>query len=386
MSKKIAYFDTIAGVSGDMTLGALIDAGVPLEYLRDELTKLPISGYELEAKHVQHSGITAVKLEVVVSAKDTHHRHYPDIKKLIETSTLSQRVKESALSIFRTLAQAEAKIHNTPVENIHFHEVGAIDSIVDIVGAVIGLDYLGVETVYSSPVKIGAASTTKSAHGIIPTPAPATMEILRGYPVVFTDVPGELTTPTGAAIVKTLSRGVLSTETITFDAIGYGSGTKIFGALPNLLRVGVGATESPHPEEEITVIEANVDDMNPELYPHVIDKLLSTGARDAFLTPVIMKKGRPGIIITALCTPDIRDAAINVLLTETTTLGVRYRRMNRKTLNREEKTVETEFGSVRMKTVEVDGRTYTKPEFEDCKRIAEKFDIPLIAVYRRLGG
>ncbi len=385
MSEKIAYFDTIAGISGDMTLGALVDAGVPLNYLQDELTRLPVTGYELETKHVQHSGITAVKLEVVVSAKDTQHRHYTDIKKLIGTSTLSQRVKESALSIFHTLAKAEAKIHDTPVENIHFHEVGAIDSIVDIVGAAIGLDYLGVQSVYSSPVKVGAASTIKSAHGVIPTPAPATMEILRGYPVVFTDVSDELTTPTGAAIIKTLSRGILSIESVTFDTIGYGSGTKTFNSLPNVLRIAIGTIEPLYAGVEITIIEANVDDMNPELYPYIIDKLFSSGARDAFLTPVIMKKGRPGIIITALCTLNNQDAVINTLLAETTTLGVRYRRMNRKILKRDEKTVDTEFGKVRMKTVEVDGRTYTKPEFEDCKRIAEQHNIPLIEVYRRLG-
>ncbi len=382
---KTAYFDTIAGISGDMTLGALIDAGLPLEHLRTELKKLNLSGYELEVKHVQHSGITAVKLEVIVSKKETHHRHYPHIKELIESSALSTAIKKNTVSIFYTLAQAEAKIHNIPVEKIHFHEVGAIDSIVDIVGTAIGLDYLGVETVYSSPVKTGAPSTIKSAHGVIPTPAPATLEILRGYPVVFTDVPGELTTPTGAAIIKTLSRGMLSSESITFEKIGYGSGAKQFERLPNLLRIGIGTMKSPETEEDIMVVEANIDDMSPEFYPYTIDKLLAAGARDAFLTPVIMKKGRPGTMITSLCTPATQDTVIKTLLAETTTIGVRYRRMNRKILKRDEKTVETDFGPVRMKTVEIDGHEYSKPEFEDCKRIAEEFDIPLIEVYRRLG-
>ena len=382
---KTLYFDTIAGISGDMTLGALVDAGLPLEYLRNELKKLDLTGYELEGKHVQQNGITAMILEVVVTKKDKHHRHYSDIKELIEQSGLPDRVIRDAVAIFYTLAKAEAKIHSIPVEKIHFHEVGAIDSIIDIVGTAIGIDYFGVGQFYSSPVKLGASSTIRSEHGIIPTPAPATMEILRGYPVVFTDIPDELTTPTGAAIIKTLSQGILSTEKITFDKIGYGSGTKRFERLPNLLRVGIGETASLKTEEEITLIEANIDDMNPELYPYVVDKLLAAGARDAFITPVIMKKGRPGNMISVLCMPDDQDKIIKILLAETTTLGVRYSRLHRKILSRDVKTIETEFGKVTMKTVEVDGREYTKPEFEDCKRIADNLGIPLIEVYRRLG-
>ena len=382
---KTLYFDTIAGISGDMTLGALVDAGLPLAYLRTELQKLDLAGYELDVKHVQQSGITSVKLDVIVSKEDTHHRHYSDIKNLIETSALPIAVKDNAAAMFHTLARAEAKVHDIPVGKIHFHEVGAVDSIVDIVGTAIGIGYFGIDTIYSSPVKVGASSTVKSAHGIIPTPAPATMEILRGYPVVFTDVPGELTTPTGAAIIKTLSRGVLDTESVTFGKIGYGSGTKRFERLPNILRVGIGEITTPVAGEEITVIEANIDDMNPELYPYIIDTLLASGALDAFMTPVIMKKGRPGNMVTVLCSPEMQNTVIKILLAETTTLGVRYRRMNRKILKRDERTVDTEFGKIKMKTVEIDGREYAKPEFEDCKRIAVEFGIPLIEVYRRLG-
>ncbi len=382
---RIAYFDTIAGISGDMTLGALVDAGIPVEYLKTELGKLDLPGYGIEAKHIQQSGITSVKFEVIPERDEKHHRHYSDIKKLIESSALSWQVKEKAAAIFFTLAKAEAKVHHVPVEKIHFHEVGAVDSIVDIVGAVIGLEYLGIDSVYSSPVKIGASASIKSAHGIIPTPAPATMEILRGYPVVFSDVPAELTTPTGAAIIKTLSRGILTMETITIDRIGYGSGTKRFEKLPNLLRIVTGTIRSVESEEDITVVEANIDDMNPEIFPYVIEKLISSGARDAFITPVIMKKGRPASMITVLCTTSSLDKIIKTLLAETTTLGVRYRLMQRKILTRSEKTVETEFGPVKMKTVEADGRKYTKPEFEECKRIAEEYSLSLIEVYRRLG-
>jgi len=384
-NRKIAYFDTIAGISGDMTLGALIDAGVPLDHLRSQLVKLNISGYNLSVKHVQQSGITSVKLEVELEKEDKHHRHFSDIKDLIQTSDLSDTVKEKSITIFQTLAEAEAKVHNIPVEKIHFHEVGAMDSIVDIVGTAICLEYLGIEAVYSSAVKTGASSTIKSAHGIIPTPAPATMEILRGYPIVFSDIPGELTTPTGAAIIKTLSSGIISMEHITVEAIGYGSGTKRFEKLPNLLRVIIGTIDSTESEDIITVVEANIDDMNPELYPYVLDQLLKSGARDAFITPVIMKKGRPGSLMTVLCTTAHFDSIINTLFTETTTLGVRYRQMQRKILERNEITVDTEFGPVKMKTVEVDGREIYKPEFEECKRIAEKFNMPLKEVYRRLG-
>jgi pyridinium-3,5-bisthiocarboxylic acid mononucleotide nickel chelatase len=383
---KTLFFDTIAGISGDMTLGALVDAGLPLEYLSTELKKLDLTGYELWGKHVQQNGITAMKLEVVVTKEDKHHRHYSDIKQLIERSTLPDRVIMDAVAIFFTLAKAEAKIHSIPVEKIHFHEIGAIDSIIDIVGTAIGINYFGVGQIYSSPVKLGASSTVRSEHGVIPTPAPATMEILRGYPVMFTDLPEELTTPTGAAIIKTLSRGILSKEKITFEKIGYGSGTKQFERLPNLLRVGVGEISNLINEEEITLIEANIDDMNPELYPYVVDKLIASGARDAYITPVIMKKGRPGTMISVLCTPEDQDKMIKILLAETTTLGVRYSRMNRKILTRDVKTIETEFGKVRMKTIETDGKEYTKPEFEDCKRIADDLGIPLIEVYRRLGG
>ncbi len=383
---RIAYFDTIAGISGDMTLGALIDAGVPIEHIKSELAKLDLPGYNLSVKHVQQNGITSIKLDVELEKEDKQHRHYSDIKNLIESNGLPKKVKDNSIAIFLTLAQAEAKVHSIPIDKIHFHEVGAVDSIVDIVGTAICLDYLGIDSIYSSPVKTGASSTIKSAHGIIPTPAPATMEILRGYPVVFSDIPGELTTPTGAAIIKTLSRGMLTMENIIIDTIGYGSGTKRFEKLPNLLRVVTGTLQSVAPEEDIMVVEANIDDMNPELYPYVLEKLLAAGARDAFVTPVIMKKGRPGSMVTVLCTTATLDRIIKLLLVETTTLGVRYQQMRRKILKRDIKTVDTEFGPVKMKTVEVDGREYTRPEFEECKRIAEEKNLPLIEVYRRLGN
>lgn len=408
----IAYFDTIGGISGDMTLGAFIQAGVPLEYLRKELQKLPVEGYSLEQKTVQRNAITAVKLNVIVEgdnaiaeshAHDEHHhphdahshhhgslahphhsRSLKDILALIETSALAARVQERASKIFTIIGTAEAKIHSTTLDQIHFHEVGAVDSIVDIVGTAICMEYFGVDAVYSSPIKLGSGGFVNTQHGKMPIPTPATVEILKDYRTVLTDVPFELTTPTGAGIIKALSSGMLSMEQLNVKSIGYGTGTQDIPQLPNLLRIFIGDLVEGHDHDELVTVETNIDNMNPEVFPFVLERLLSVGAHDAFMIPVIMKKGRPGILLSALVNRGKLDAVLNVVFAETSTLGVRIQPVERRKLKRSFKIVKTLFGEMKVKVITVDGADRLAPEFEECKRIALEKNIPLIDVYKQV--
>lgn len=381
---KIAYLDTIAGISGDMTLGAFVSSGVPQEALAREIAKLHLEGVELEARHIVRNGITAVKLDVVISARGAPRRHLKDIVELIDKSSLSVRVREDAKKIFSELARAEAKVHNMPVEKVHFHEVGAVDSIVDIVGAAVCLELSGVERVYSSPVKLGSGGFIESEHGKLPLPGPATLEILKGYPAVLTDIPYELTTPTGAAIVKALSSGVLRDEELSIRSVGYGAGTREIPGVPNVLRIVIGETAAARDREEIMIVEANIDDMNPEIAPYVVGRLLASGAADAFIVPVIMKKGRPGFMISAMTPREKLDAVVSILFSETTTIGVRMHPVERRMLAREKREVITSLGKVVMKVIIVAGVERFVPEYEECRRIAEEKGIPMVEVYRVL--
>jgi uncharacterized protein (TIGR00299 family) protein len=381
---KICYFDTIGGISGDMTLGAFVSAGIRFDDLAGELKKLGLEGFELEAAHVERNGIVATKVDVVISEQQKYHRHYTDIISLIDSSALSTSVRDRAKKIFYEIAVAEAKVHNSTLEKVHFHEVGAIDSLVDIVGVAICLEQFGVEAVYSSPVKVGNGGFVNSQHGALPVPTPATMEILRGYPTVLTDIPQELATPTGAAIIKACSRGVLDVERLNVASIGYGAGSRDLGKIPNLLRVLIGDLESRDDRDTVVSIETNIDDMNPELYPYIIETLLSAGARDAYLVPVVMKKGRPGIVLSVLIDHDGIDAALKVIFRETSSIGVRMQPMERRKLVRSMKEIQTSFGTVRVKAVANDGKEVLIPEFEECKRIAIEKGLPLRDVYRTL--
>lgn len=381
---RIVYFDTIAGISGDMALGAFIGAGVPLDALIAEIRKLNLSGVELEARHVERSGITAVKLDVVVSEHKVHHRYLHDITEIIERSALSGRVKERAKSIFGELARAEAKIHNTAVEKVHFHEVGALDAIVDIVGTAICLEMVGAERVYSSPVKLGNGGFVETEHGKMPIPTPATVELLKNYPTVLTDIPIELTTPTGAAIIKALSSGTLSAEKIKIENVGYGAGSMEVEKIPNLLRICIGELEQLYDEDELVTVETNIDDMNPEVYPYVVEKLLASGAHDAYIVPVIMKKGRPGILLSALTHRAKLDDIVEIIFHETTTLGVRIQQIERRKLARNHRAVSTSLGLVNAKVISLNGKERLVPEFEECRRIAVERRIPLVEVYNLL--
>ena len=380
---KIAYFDTIAGISGDMTLGAFISAGMSLDYLSNEISKLDLHGVEFQATHLERSGITAVKLDVIIS--DQHHnRNINDIFKIISRSTLSDCVKENAKKIFMQLAHAEAKIHSMSIDDVHFHEVGALDAIVDIVGAAICLEKFGIKKVYSSPIKLGSGGFVDAAHGQLPLPAPAVAEILKGYPTVLTDVPFELTTPTGTAIVKTISSGVLSNEQIIFEDIGYGAGSEEIKSIPNLLRVMIGELEQSGEEEESVIVETNIDDMNPEMYPFVIEQLLSHGADDAFLIPIIMKKGRPGVLLSAITSRSKLDDITNVFFSQTSTLGIRMQHINRRKVVREQREIESKLGKIKVKVVKYNGKERFIPEYEECRRLAIEKNIPLIEIYRNL--
>jgi uncharacterized protein (TIGR00299 family) protein len=381
---RIAYLDTIAGIAGDMTMAAFVAAGVSFDALSTELRKLGIEGFELAAHHVQRNSIHAVHIDVVISHQPHYHRHLKDIRAIIDASTLSTGVKEKAQAVFSVIAEAEAKVHNTVPEKVHFHEVGALDSIVDIVGTALCLELAGIERVYSSPVKLGSGGLITTQHGIMPSPAPATLEILKDYPTLLTTIPHELTTPTGAAIVKALSYGVLGDDLLHVKSVGYGAGTKEFPEVPNFLRVVIADRDAELEQEDVTVIETNIDDMNPQLYPYVIEQLLAAGAHDVYLVPIIMKKGRPGILLSVMVHTSKLDAAIQWIYRETSTIGLRLHHIGRKKLPRRHLEVQTSFGTVSAKAVIRDGREIVSPEFEECKRIAQEKHMPVLEVMRAI--
>jgi len=381
---NIVYFDTIAGIAGDMTLAGFVAAGYPLDELAGQLRKLPVDGFELTAEHVRKNAIDAVHVDVVVTHQPHYHRHLGDILGIIEKSTLNSSVQDRAARIFTVLAEAEAHVHNTTVQKVHFHEVGALDSIVDIVGTAICLDHFAIERVYSSPVRTGSGGTVTTQHGTMPIPAPATVELLKEYPVQLTAIPSELTTPTGAAILKALSSGVLQEEVIHIRSVGYGAGTRELETLPNLLRVVIGTMDESYERDESIVIETNIDDMNPQIHPYLIERLLAAGAHDAYLIPVIMKKGRPGILLSVLTTRPRMQEAISVIFRETTSIGLRIHTVGRRKLARQEVTLETSFGPVAAKAVEREGTVTVAAEFEECKRIAGERNLPLATVMRQI--
>jgi uncharacterized protein (TIGR00299 family) protein len=381
---KIAYFDTIGGIAGDMTLGAFVSAGLPIDDLTRELRKLPVEGYELIGRRLHRNAIEAVHIDVVVSHPPHLHRDLKSILALIQGSTLSDRVKADAAKIFTVIGEAEAKIHGVPLDRVHFHEVGALDSLVDIVGAAICLEAFAIERVYSSPVRIGRGGFVSTQHGAMPTPTPATLEILRDYPVQFTDIPQELTTPTGAGILKALSTGVLRNEEFLPGSVGYGAGTKEIAEVPNLLRVAIGDVPAPSEADDIVTVETNIDDMNPQVYPFLIEELLGAGAHDAYLIPIIMKKGRPGILLSVMVPKPSLPAIESLIYRHTTTIGLRIQSIGRKKLPRLHLDVATSFGTVKAKVVVREGREVVTPEFEECKRIARERGLPLPEVMRRL--
>jgi uncharacterized protein (TIGR00299 family) protein len=376
---RLAYFDCFSGVSGDMTLGALVDAGADLGAMEAELRKLPVKGWSLAAEKVRR-GALAATLVKVTTQETHHHRGLTKILDTIARAGLAPRVAERASAIFRRLGEAEARIHNTTVEQVHFHEVGALDAIVDIVGAAVGCELLGIEEFACSAVNVGGGRA-QTAHGPLPVPAPASIEMLRGKPVYSSGIEKELTTPTGAAIVSTLCTHFGALPPMTATAIGYGAGSWELKEQANVLRLVIGesALQQARPGEQvITVLETNLDDMNPQIYGYLTEQALAAGALDVYATPVQMKKGRPGVLLTLLCEPQHADALAALLFRETTTLGVRSYEARRRVLARETVTVETPLGSVRMKLARLNGSVLNAaPEYEDCRRIAAARGVPL---------
>ncbi len=373
----LAYFDCFSGISGDMTLGALVDAGVSLDVLRAELAKLNLPGYDLKAEKVNRSGIAATKVHVVIDQKDQKSRHLADILSIIEASTLSAAVKEKSSRVFTRLAEAEAKVHGTTPDNIHFHEVGAVDAIVDIVGSVIGLELLGISQIMASAINVGSGMV-KTAHGMLPIPAPATAELLTNIPYYQSSTQFELTTPTGAVIISTLGFSFGLMPSMKVERTAYGAGDKEFPGIPNVLRLMIGQPISGYEEDTSIIIETNIDDMNPQVYDYLIEKLMQQGAHDAYLTPIIMKKGRPAVLLSVLTDRLKSDVVLDTIFRETTGIGVRIHKVGRKKLTREIKTVDTMYGNVRVKISKRGDDILTiTPEYEDCRRIAEEKQVPL---------
>jgi uncharacterized protein (TIGR00299 family) protein len=376
---KLAYFDCFSGISGDMTLGALVDAGCPVEHLRVELRGLQVSGWELTAEKVWKSGMAATFVTVKTEDRQKH-RSLSAILEILQESQLSPQVRERATAIFTKLGEAEAGVHDVPLEKIHFHEVGAVDAIVDIVGTCIGFHALGIEKFACSALNVGGG-TTKMAHGILPVPAPATANLLQGKPTYSNGVQKELVTPTGAAIVATLCDSFGPQPSMSVSAIGYGAGTADLEGQPNVVRIMIGeAAEKTVAgfDEEIAVIEANLDDMNPQIYGYFLEKALGAGALDVYTTPVQMKKNRPGTLLTVLCKPQDTNALMSLIFAETTTFGARTYRAQRRTLPREFLNVATVFGDVRIKISRVNGRIlHVAPEYDDCRKLAVEKNVPL---------
>ena len=380
---KRAYLDGSSGISGDMFLGALVDAGISAQQLLAELKKIPLGFYELKRTRAVRGGLVGTRLEVKVPAQGSH-RHLAEIETLIKGSGLSESVQAKARAIFHRLAEAEGKLHGKPPSEVHFHEVGAVDAIVDIVGASIGLELAGIGELFSSPLNVGGGRV-EAAHGTLPVPAPATAELLKGVPVYSSGVEGELVTPTGAAIVSTLAKTFGPMPAMKVEQIGYGAGAMDFHGHPNVARLFIGEAadaETAHTglpgDELVSVIEANLDDMSPQLYGYLVERALAKGALDVTCTAVQMKKGRPGIQVTVLSEPDKGDELAGLLFDETTTIGLRIYEARRKVLERESAEVETPYGRVRMKVAKRNGRVLNvAPEYDDCQRVAREKSVPL---------
>ncbi len=378
---KSAFLDAFSGLSGDMIAGAMLDAGAGFDELRAALASLPLDGYRLTTRRKLVSGISALKFDVEVSAAQPE-RHLSDIREIVaRASALSAGVKDRAMAIFGVLAEAEAKIHRTTPEEVHFHEVGAVDSIIDIVAAAWGFERLELGEMMVSPLPAGSGFV-RSQHGIIPVPAPATAELLTGFPMRMGDGLSEMVTPTGAAILRALAVPAPSAMGFRVDRVGYGAGTKDFADRPNVLRLMVGertqSYEQTYETDELVEIEANIDDLNPQIYEHVVERLLEADARDVTLTPTIMKKGRPAVTISVLAEPSARERIAAVLFAETSTIGLRYHPVARLKLAREIMEVETPWGRARVKVSRAGGETITlSPEYDDCKRLAREHRVAL---------
>lgn len=384
---RVLCYDCFSGISGDMNLGAMLDLGIEESYLKSELDKLNLRGWEIKVEKAQRHGIHGTKVTVKQTMHEHAHRHLSDIEKIIDGSSLGGDVKELSMKIFRKIAVAEAKVHGIPVEEVHFHEVGAIDSIVDITGAAICFAALKPDAVFVSEIELGSGFV-KCDHGNLPVPAPATAEIVKGMPVRTGGVGFEATTPTGAAILSALGTGFGSTQAVKITRTGYGVGHKDHPDIPNLLRVSLGETASNSATgHKALLIESNIDDMNPEFYDHISERLFKAGASDVYFSQIIMKKGRPGVVLKVICETGIEDAVKDIIFKESTTLGIRIFEFRKETLAREFGKISTVYGEITIKKSFYENLPVSvKPEYEDCKRIASEKGIPVKEVYNHVMG
>ena len=380
---RTAYFDCYSGISGDMILGALIDLGVEGKKIGKALKKIDLKGYKFQVKNVQRNGISGTQIKIVDKLKQNYshpHRSFSDIKKIINESGLSSIVKNNSIKIFEKIAKVEARIHNTTIGKVHFHEIGCVDSIVDIVGSVWAIESLELDKIYSSALNVGEGFVD-CAHGRLPVPAPATLKLLKGIPIYSSGVKKELTTPTGAAIISFYAEKFQSIPPMTILKDGYGAGDRIVSSLPNFLRIILGEMEGKG-FEKIMMIETNIDDMNPEIYDSVMESLFKSHAIDVYFSPILMKKNRPATKISVLSESSNREALSKILLTETSSFGVRFHEVDRIILDREVLKLKTSFGDIKIKIGRMDGNTVqVSPEFEDCKNAARKNKLPVKNVY-----
>jgi len=382
---KVLFYDCFSGISGDMNLGAMIDLGIEKNYLVNELSKLNLKGWELVAEKDQRHGIVGTKVTVRQTVHEHAHRHLSDIEKIIDDSALAVETKNLSKKIFLKIATAEAAVHGIPVNEVHFHEVGAIDSIIDIVGAAICYNALSVEGVHVSEVELGSGFV-RCEHGRLPVPAPATAEIIKGIPAKTGGVDFEATTPTGAAILSVLGTDFGSVSSLNIEKTAYGVGHKENPSVPNLLRVSIGEkTADSNSGHEALLIQCNIDDMNPEFYDHISERLFKAGASDVYYSHTIMKKGRPGIVLNVICENGLADKIREIIFTESTTLGLRTFSFRKDTLAREFRNLSTKYGEVSVKHSFLNGREVSaKPEFETCRKIALENGIPVKEVYNYL--
>ncbi|MGD9032337.1 MAG: nickel pincer cofactor biosynthesis protein LarC [Desulfobacteraceae bacterium] len=378
---KVAYLDCFSGISGDMLLGALLDAGLDFETVRKALGTLPLDGYSLEMKREERGRLFGTLFLVKMEKERQKHRGLKDIAKIIRAGGLSQEVQNRSIQIFESIAQEEGKIHNCPPDEVHFHEVGAVDSIMDIVGSVFGIEYLGIASISASSLPLGSGFV-ETRHGRIPIPAPATVALLKGIPVYDSALEHELVTPTGAALVKGLASSFGSMPSMSIDRVGYGVGSRTLPDRPNLLRIIIGRDQTERQVETVVTLEANLDDTNPEWLGFLMGRLFEAGALDVAFCPIQMKKNRPGILVQVMGKPEQKDTLMDILFMESTTLGIRFHYSQRKVLPRSEVEVDSPWGKMIVKEVQrPDGTSYFLPEYEVCRKIAEQRKIPIRQVY-----
>ena len=380
--ERWAYFDCFAGLSGDMTLGAMLDAGLDKAALGNVLRRLEIPGFRLETNRVNKEHLTGLKVDFAVE-KEQPPRSYADIVALISAAGLSEAVRDLSLNMFRLLAEVEARIHGQPLEKVHFHELGAADTLLDVVGVAFGVEALGITRTFVSPIPQGWGMIA-GGHGHLPNPAPATLELLKGFTVYGTDLPGELVTPTGAVILKALGAESELCPPLRLEKVGYGAGSRNLPGHPNLLRLYLGEPLPPASglRERVLVLETHIDDMNPELYEPLMGSLFAAGALDVALAPIQMKKNRPGVRLTVVAPPAARESLLERLFLDSTTLGVRVQEVERVAARRWQETITTPYGELLVKVMEYGGRRRVLPEYEACRQLAEKTGLPLLEVYR----